>query len=230
MALILEDPVLISQIGSDAIKSMLSDFIGCLFDLASFHSAEGVNTFLDIVSAFNWVIEDVAWRNFLAYFGKDYDAYDAVVIDRNTPLFQIDIAPCPVPAGAVYVETTKNNHFYKVWRIIEEGTVVGPVEDWFIDPYSGLKFLYERRCEDVNGHYHGWDIVYRDNGCMKRATHWKHGYLDGHAYKFFNDGSLFSDIAYEDGEKIYLKNYYKNGKLERYCDCAGDGITHYYSE
>ncbi len=75
-ARVLEDPGLISQTDSDTIKSLISDSVGCIASLLTVHAAEAVNEVLDILSLFNWIVEDVAWRNFLAYFGADYDAYD----------------------------------------------------------------------------------------------------------------------------------------------------------
>ena len=83
MSLAMDDPVLISQMGSDSLKSILSDFVGCLASLVSFHGAEAINEGLDILSGFNWIIEDFAWRNFIALTGTDFGAYDEIQLEQR---------------------------------------------------------------------------------------------------------------------------------------------------
>ncbi|MEA3333896.1 MAG: hypothetical protein U9Q58_09890 [Pseudomonadota bacterium] len=85
MASVIEDPGLITQINSDTEKSILSDFAGCICSLSSIHTFETVNEALDFASAFNWVVEDIAWNNFIAYIGRDFDAYDDILLEpKNT--------------------------------------------------------------------------------------------------------------------------------------------------
>ncbi|MBW1646127.1 MAG: choice-of-anchor D domain-containing protein [Deltaproteobacteria bacterium] len=72
----LNDPGLASQTNKDTLNSLLSDFAGCVGGVVTAETGEVLNTCMDLLSAFNWVVDDIAWNSFLAYVGTDFDSYD----------------------------------------------------------------------------------------------------------------------------------------------------------
>ncbi len=84
--------------------SVGSSFLGCVSTLtgatvggslggpagigAGYAAVEAFNTFFDIVSVFNWVVEDVLFENFLAYTGTHFDAYDLALLGTGMVAYQ----------------------------------------------------------------------------------------------------------------------------------------------
>jgi hypothetical protein len=68
------------QLDTAMVKSIVSSSIGCAGDLLTVSAAEAFNSWCDVISLLNWVIEDVVFENYLAYTGGYLDAYDLAFI------------------------------------------------------------------------------------------------------------------------------------------------------
>jgi hypothetical protein len=129
---------------------------------------------------------------------------------------------CHIPEGAKPHQDTYSNGTVEYYTL--NGINVGPYKYWR-EGSDHEMYLDRESCNDAEGSLNGWAIAYYQNGNMKIATHYKKGVIDGHEYRFDEDGTLYSDKTFVNGTAVYAESYCKDGALESYWD-ASDGIAH----
>jgi len=118
---------------------------------------------------------------------------------------------CPVPDGAELRRYDHDTAYYL------NGHRVGPQEIWMRNNNTDY-YLAERLCFNAAGQANGWNIVYRENGMMDYANHWKNDQLDGADYRFYDNGSLHVETTYRNDSPIHRIIYHEDGTIKAECD------------
>jgi len=105
----------------------------------------------------------------------------------------------PVLNGEKHGEYTKFHSNKKLAElgVYKNGVQVDNMMSWYPNGY-----LQRFASLDNNGNIHGIEILYHDNGCIKRVSFYVHGDMHGNVYHYSITKSLYKTERYHYGLNV----------------------------